>query len=703
MEKCIYSANGRVTIPSYIKDFPVTHICNAAFYHLSGLTELVIPSTVKYVSDYITLGCPNLKTIICEATTPPQASSSTIISDICWSCTLYVPKGYKSQYKEANGWKNFYYIREIGVEEVNISIDATNFPDANFRNYLMKQKYGNDGVLSEDEVERVTSLDLCGWDTSEKIASLKGIEYFKALTSLDCSGNQLTSLNIAYNTALTDLDCSGNKLTALDITQNIALTSLDCSGNLLTALDIEQNTALTDLDCSGNQLKSLGMSSTNNTSLKYLDVSSNHFKGWSMDKLIESLPYNFNNSNRLVNVIKTPERDENVCSTRQVAAIKAKGWTPRRAFYVPPYGAQAWEEYEGSEPFKITIDAAHFPDVNFRNHLMGKDCGRDGVISEDELEQVRWIDVSGSYNSSGNIVSLQGIEFFSDLYHLDCSYNQVASLDVSRNINLTTLFCRNNQLTSLDISKNLALFSFSCENNQLTSLDVSKNIELTSLHCYNNQLTSLDVTQNKAIKYLYCNNNQLTSLDVSKNTVLEIISCGGNQLSSLDVSNNTVLKELSCGKNQLTSLDVSKNTVLKELSCGNNQLISLDVSNNSTLTYLSCYNNQIKGRAMDNLINSLPWVSSNNGEFYVVSTPDTDGNVCTKTQVAAARAKGWISYYYDSTDKKWKEYEGSDPTGIDEVWQNADANAPIYNLNGQRLDKPRKGINIIGGKKVYIK
>jgi hypothetical protein len=28
---------------------------------------------------------------------------------------------------------------------------------------------------------------------------------------------------------------------------------------------------------------------------------------------------------------------------------------------------------------------------------------------------------------------------------------------------------------------------------------------------------------------------------------------------------------------------------------------------------------------------------------------------------------------------------------------------PIYSPTGQRLDKPRKGLNIIGGKKVYVK
>jgi len=32
-----------------------------------------------------------------------------------------------------------------------------------------------------------------------------------------------------------------------------------------------------------------------------------------------------------------------------------------------------------------------------------------------------------------------------------------------------------------------------------------------------------------------------------------------------------------------------------------------------------------------------------------------------------------------------------------------DASAPIYNLRGQRLTAPQKGINIIAGKKVVVK
>jgi Leucine-rich repeat (LRR) protein len=53
-----------------------------------------------------------------------------------------------------------------------------------------------------------------------------------------------------------------------------------------------------------------------------------------------------------------------------------------------------------------------------------------------------------------------------------------------------------------------------CSFNQLTSLDVSQNTALTQLSCYYNQLTSLDVSQNTALDGLACWQNQLTNLNI---------------------------------------------------------------------------------------------------------------------------------------------------------------------------------------------
>ena len=166
-----------------------------------------------------------------------------------------------------------------------VTIDETNFPDAAFREYV-ERVCDSDGnkVLSAEEIGKVESMMLvAGWTTVSKITSLKGIEYFTALTELRCSNNALTELDVSKNTALTELRCPYNALTELDVTKNTALTTLDCSDNNLTALNVSQNTALTILLCSRNALTELDVSKNTkltslicqNTALTALNVSKN--------------------------------------------------------------------------------------------------------------------------------------------------------------------------------------------------------------------------------------------------------------------------------------------------------------------------------------------------------------------------------------------------------------------------------------------
>lgn len=153
------------------------------------------------------------------------------------------------------------------------------------------------------------------------------------------------------------------------------------------------------------------------------------------------------------------------------------------------------------------------------------------------------------------------------------------------------------------------------------------------------------------------NYNSLTSLNVTKCTALVNLDCEGNRLTALDITNNAALTDLACGENLLTSLNVSKNINLEYFDCSNNQLTSLDVSSNNDLSDFVCYKNKINGSAMDALIESLPTVNS---DFVPISPFDSDEqNVITKSQVAAARQKGWKTWYIDKFGK-WKEYEGSE-------------------------------------------
>ena len=142
---------------------------------------------------------------------------------------------------------------------------------------------------------------------------------------------------------------------------------------------------------------------------------------------------------------------------------------------------------------------------------------------------------------------------------------------------LKVLECTNNQLTSLNLSGLPNLLKLSCGSNPLTSLNLSGLTSLTNLVCYNNKLTSLNLDGLTGLEFLDCSENQLTSLDVSKLTKLTTLKCYKNQLTSLDVSKLTKLKDLDCSANLLTALDITPLTGLTKLICGYQKSGSLNL------------------------------------------------------------------------------------------------------------------------------
>ena len=168
----------------------------------------------------------------------------------------------------------------------------TYVPDDNFEQKLIDLGYDailDDSVLTAN-ISTVTSLSL----SSSNISDLTGIEDFTALTTLWCSANQITSVDISQNTALTNLYCYSNQLTSLDLSSNIALEHLDCEGNQLTSLDVSQNTALIVLYCYSNQLTTLDLSQ--NTALTTLYCYSNQLTSLDLsNNLVLSMLSSYNN------------------------------------------------------------------------------------------------------------------------------------------------------------------------------------------------------------------------------------------------------------------------------------------------------------------------------------------------------------------------------------------------------------------------
>ena len=307
----------------------------------------------------------------------------------------------------------------------------------------------------------------------------------------------------------------------------------------------------------------------------------------------------------------------------------------------------------------VAIDNTNFPDANFRTFVKRFDTNKDGSLSDTEIAAVEEIDC---YDKG--ISNLKGIEYFTALRSLNCGYNQLTALDVSKNTTLTKLYCKTNQLTTLDVSKNTALTELGCNRNQLTTLDVSKNTALTELGCSRNQLTALDVSKNTTLTKLYCKTNQLTVLDVSKNTALTDLNCSVNQLTSLDVDKNTALEKLDCDSNQLTSLDVSKNTALTNLYCSRNQLTSLDVDKNTALEKLDCDSNQLtsldvsKNTALTNLYCSRNQLTA----LDVSKNTSLTELDCDENQLTSLDLSNTNMVYLDCDDNIYQIIVGNDRT-----------------------------------------
>jgi len=407
--------------------------------------------------------------------------------------------------------------------------------------------------------------------------TIEGVHEKRIFTDGSKHTYTLAGTQVTIRGDISELDCSENQITNLDLSKCNSLWTLNCSGNRLTNVDVSGCSLLTYLNCSNNQIN-----------------------GENMTRLVTNLPSRTRLRSGNLVIISRRESEGNLCRPSDVAIAQEKNWI------------STWENGDlckGIGEGAITMTTSRSVGQSFELRIVAKE---DVVIEGVREEPIRIDGQSKGYTLTSQTVTIRG------------------------------------HVTSLD-----------CSINNLTSLDASGCTALTKLQCQSNQLTSLDVSGCTALTELDCNGNQLTSLDVSKNSALTSLGCSDNQLTSLDVSKNSALTSLGCSDNQLTSLDVSKNTSLTGLSCSSNQLTSLDVSKNTALTRLNCSVNQINGEGMTKLLNSLPdRKGMSSGTLGVVdySSKKKDKNRCSFADVAIASEKNWTVQKYEPY--YWTSYSG---------------------------------------------
>tara|TARA_B110000467_G_C18253653_1_gene442002 strand:+ start:58 stop:1089 length:1032 start_codon:yes stop_codon:yes gene_type:complete len=247
----------------------------------------------------------------------------------------------------------------------------------------------------------------------------------------------------------------------------------------------------------------------------------------------------------------------------------------------------------------LSAQITFIPDSIFEEHLinLGYDNLHNGWVLTDSVSSIDTLIISGYPNFE--ISDLSGIEDFYNLQYLDCSKNNIDTLNINTNTTLKYLDCYDASISELIIDNLHSLSTLDFSFNNLTNVNLSGNPGLTHLNCIRNQLSNLNLSNNTFLASLKCGDNILTSLDLSM-VDLEILQCQNNPITNIDLSGNYSLKHLTCHDNLLQQIDLSDNVNLEWLSIGNaelmpptanNDLTALDLSNNCNITNFYCSGN----------------------------------------------------------------------------------------------------------------
>ncbi|MEL1253973.1 T9SS type A sorting domain-containing protein [Flavobacterium sp. DGU38] len=528
-----------------------------------------------------------------------------------------------------------------------------------------------------------------------------------ALANLQCYNNFLTSLDVSKNTALTTLQCHYNKINSLNISNNSKLTAFYCNDNLLTSINLkngknttlgilnlrnnpfltcisvddvayantkwanqkDDSTVFVTYDCAAttsisnplfeDKLIALGIDTDGknglvlNSSIETittLDVSNSSLTDLTGIEGFKGLT-TLNVSN---NSLKSIDLSKNTALTSLNCSNNAT-LTCIQVANIATAKANITTSQEAKDKFNLDCKAyTLIPDAKFEEKLisLGLDDVADGRVLTSKINKIKDLNL----RSSG-IVDFTGIQDFTNLTTLNCSYNHYATtLDVSNNLNLKNLYCTDNdvktiklssslvnleldrnELTSLDVSKNTDLTNLSFVSNAVSSIDVSNSTKLNNLAFSNNNISDLDITKNTELTTLECGNNKIKNLNISKNTKLIFLNCAYNQITSLNTTENKDLQTLVCANNEIANLDVSKNEKLTGLNASGNKLTSLDVSKNTSLQTLAFSSNQIENIDINNAtkITSLSVSKNNLSNLSTGNLPELNYLYCDNNKITS--------------------------------------------------------------------
>lgn len=322
----------------------------------------------------------------------------------------------------------------------------------------------------------------------------------------------------------------------------------------------------------------------------------------------------------------------------------------------------------------IPIDAAHFPDANFRIELKGMEIGEDNKLTVDEIFDTEDLDL----DYTGEMEDLTGIGYFTELEYLNFNYNKVKYADLSRNTKLKSIYCVCNELydetmdylvAHLPKVGNARLYVYDSyhgawlereDHNEMTPEQVAAaNQKGWTVKVWDENIGN-EGEWSETQGFWQINEERFPDENFRRN-LLENgnLRCMGI-LTKEDVE---VCSELDLGGWDISDLTgIEYFSALEYLYFTLNNVKTADLSHNTSLIYITCPINQISGANMDFFVNHLPF--TNNGIIHVYDGSISnwpDANEMTPEQVAIANQKGWKVKIYDETQGyhgDWAETQG---------------------------------------------
>ncbi|NEN25741.1 T9SS type A sorting domain-containing protein [Cryomorpha ignava] len=356
------------------------------------------------------------------------------------------------------------------------------FPDTYFKQALIENgvDVSMDGEIDQSEALLISNLNI----SSDSISNLNGIEFFLNLSSLNCSDNLISELDLSSNTQLEYLNFTGNLLTSFDGSSNILLRSLICEWNILTSLELNSNNLLDTLNCNGNDISSLDL--TGLTNLSYLLISGNNLTSIDLSNNIslKSLYCSFVYPLTSLDVSANPNLIVLYCNSTHLDTL-----------------------------------------ILANPELVYLKCHNNNLEVLDLSNVPKLEELQCNYN---NLTSLD----LSNMYHLNvvnAGQNNLNELNISGDTSLTFLSVTENNLNSIVMANNFNLDNIQIQHNNFTDFDFTDLPSLRRFYGRDNKFSHFTVDHPTLEKLSLWYNDSLTFLDISASTSIRLLNLSYNE------------------------------------------------------------------------------------------------------------------------------------------------------------------------------